>query len=284
MAIPAVILSQVLIALKWSDAKWGTLVSILIIALALFARADHGLTVSVRHEAEDLLSRTFHSEDRVTEEMLQTLPPVVAKWLRATQVVGKPRMSSVYLKQAGRLRLKENARWMRVEAAQLVGTHHPEFIWYARVHLLPFVWFRGRDIFRDGRGNMLIRLLSIIPIADARSKEVDEASLVRFLGEMVWYPTAALESYVTWEQIDSSSARATIAHGGKQVSGVFTFNERGEVVTFRAHRYFARGGEFSLENWVVSMGQYVEIQGIRLPLRAEVTWELETGIFYLVQA
>ncbi len=280
VAIPAVVLSQVLIALRWGDAKWGTLANVMILILALLARADHRLGLNVEREVEDLIRATIGMEEKVvTYDMIDRLPEVVQKWLRASHVVGQPKITNVYVRQTGRLRLEPGGRWMSVKAVQFVRTQHPGFIWNARVRSFPFVWFRGRDKFQDGRGNMVIRLFSFIPVADAGGEEIDQASLVRFLGEMVWYPTAALRSYITWKQIDSTSAIATITYGGISASGIFTFNERGEVVTFTADRYFHHRGEFTLKKWIVDVGQYAKVGGARVPIEAQVSWQFDEGKF-----
>lgn len=55
----------------------------------------------------------------------------------------------------------------------------------------------------NGHGNMLIKIFSTFTIADAKGSEMDYSSLIRFLSEAPWYPTALLPSeYLQWEEID----------------------------------------------------------------------------------
>ena len=49
---------------------------------------------------------------------------------------------------------------------------------------------------------------------DAKGKEIDQGALLRYLGEIVWVPSAALSDYITWEEMDSTTARATMSYEG----------------------------------------------------------------------
>lgn len=62
--------------------------------------------------------------------------------------------------------------WMRVEAEQYISTNPPGFIWKAGVKS-PFLHFSGRDKYENGEGHLLIKLFSLIPVVDAKGKEID---------------------------------------------------------------------------------------------------------------
>ena len=64
--------------------------------------------------------------------------------------------------------------------------------------------------------------------------------MLRYLGEIVWVPSAALSDYITWEEMDSTTARATMSYGGITASGIFKFDENGAFVSFEADRYYYR--------------------------------------------
>jgi len=71
-----------------------------------------------------------------------------------------------------------------------------------------------RDKYDGREGNMLVKLLSTMPIADAKGPEVDVSSIHRYIDEMPWFPTAFLnEEYIAWEPIDSFHAKAVITDG-----------------------------------------------------------------------
>ncbi|HLV10789.1 MAG TPA: DUF6544 family protein, partial [Halanaerobiales bacterium] len=143
----------------------------------------------------------------------------------------------------------------------------------------PFFHISGRDKYYNGRGEMLIKPLSLFTIADSKGEEIDQGTLLRYLAEMVWFPTAAINDYLQWEELDSHSARATMSYGDITASGIFNFNDKGEVINFIAKRYMEKDGHYELETWSPVMDNYQEVNGIKIPTRGEVIWKLETGDF-----
>jgi len=126
---------------------------------------------------------------------------------------------------------------------------------------------------------MLIKLFSLIPIANASGPEIDQGTLMRFLAEITWFPTIALSDYIQWEHVDTHRARAIMSYGGLSVSGIFSFDENGDVISFEGSRYYEQEGNYSLETWFISVSGYKVFDGLRIPSAAEVTWKLEDGDF-----
>ncbi|MBO8172829.1 MAG: hypothetical protein H0Z33_13200 [Bacillaceae bacterium] len=215
----------------------------------------------------------------IREEDLKLLPEPVQTWLKASQVVGKEYIRTIRLKQKGMLRTAPDKNWMPFTAEQYFTTQPPAFLWKARVKFAPFLFITGKDKYVQGRGNMRIKLLSLFTLANARGDEMDQGTMIRYLGEITWFPTAALSNYVEWESIDSHSAKATMHYGGVTASGIFTFDNQGKIHKFTAERYMERKGTYSLETWSTKVDQYKEFGGFRIPARAEVTWHLDSGDF-----
>ena len=164
---------------------------------------------------------------------------------------------------------------MAVEARQFFSVDPPGFVWVADVKAAPFIHLAGRDKYEDGHGHMLIKLLSLFPVANASGPETDQGTLLRFLAEIVWFPTAALESYISWEEVDRSTARATMSFGGTTASGLFTFDEEGDFRRFEARRYYGK----EMETWVITAGDHENLGGLRIPVTSKVTWQLPEGDF-----
>lgn len=219
------------------------------------------------------------SRDIIEKEDLEALPECVQKWLESAQVIGKGKINTARLQQKAYLRTTPKGKWMPTEAQQYFRVDEPGFIWQARIKAAPFVHIAGRDKYADGKGHMLIKILSLKSVADARGPEIDQGVLLRFLAETVWFPTAALSSYITWEEINPHSAKATMSYKGVSASGVFTFNEQGDFVSFSAKRYMDSGGKSTLEDWFVIATDYEQLSGVRIPTQGEVTWKLKTGDF-----
>jgi len=238
----------------------------------------------VKNEVEDLFRKSKEiTPEVVTETDLEKLPEPVQKWLRNSQVVGKKKIFTVRLKQKGLIRIKEGQSWMAAEAEQYFTIDEPGFVWKTKVKMAPLLYFAGIDKYYEGKGNMLIKLLSLITVVNASGKEIDQSTMLRYLGETVWFPTAALSNYIKWEGIDSNSARATMSYGGVTASAVFKFNEKNEVIGFACERYMTVNDHYVLENYSVHLKDYGELNGIRIPIKGEAVWNLKTGDFSYYQ-
>lgn len=276
-AAPAVVLSQTLIFGNWSDAKFGTVANILVLIGVVLAFGSWRFNGMVQREIDELRANTVKVEEVLTREMIAGLPPVVQKWLERSNVIGKKRVHTVYIRQKGEMKTAPDGKWIPFEAEQYNSVNPPGFIWRTNIEAMPGVSMTGRDRYVDGRGHMLIKLLSLFPVADAQGLETDQGAMLRNLAEICWFPSAALSDYIRWEQTDTLSATATMTNGGITASGTFHFNEESDMVSFEAKRYYARKEGATLEDWRVVNTGYREFNGVRIPHKSEVAWKLAAG-------
>lgn len=261
-------------------------IGIIFAIIILFFTASFIANLQFVHKANKEVVEFFNTNVKPKDEVkiinqtdLEALPASVQKWLEYSQVIGKEEIISARSKQTVVMKLSQKQHWMPVEAEQYFTIDEPGFIWRAKVKAAPAIHIAARDKYHRGEGNMLIKINSLITIADSHGKEMDQGTLLRYLAEIVWVPTAALRDYIQWEEIDANSALATMSYQGVTASGVFTFNDQGEVLNFTAERYGEFNGEFRLETWLVLMEDYREFEGIRVPTKGEVVWKLKDGDF-----
>jgi hypothetical protein len=119
---------------------------------------------------------------------------------------------------------------------------------------------------------------------DARGADVDQGSLMRYLNEIMWFPTAFLGDNITWEAIDDDSARVTLTDRGESVSAVLTFDEEGRLANFVGERYYHAGTpESVLLTWSTPITSYGEFEGLRLPAGGHGVWHLDSGEFTYIE-
>lgn len=282
VAIPAVVLSQGLIFTAWQDAKFGTLANVLVAVGMLLAWSSWRFTGMIDRELQTFLPEKMPAQEVVLRANdLAALPPIVQAWLDHSNCIGKPLPQAFQLRQQGAMRTSPDGKWMPFEARQTTRTSQPGFIWTVQVAAAPLIQLVGRDKYLDGKGYMLIKLLSLVPIADAHGPETDQGALLRYLGEIIWCPGGALSEQIHWETVDSLSAKATMRYGGVEASGIFTFSVEGDPLRFEAMRYYNRKGGATLEKWRVDVDpkSFREFEDVRVPTRSTVSWALETGDF-----
>ncbi|MGF2412736.1 DUF6544 family protein [Ferruginibacter sp.] len=281
ISIIAFALSQILIISVWKDAKFGSIANIIILLIAIPSFATNRFNSIANEEAKVLLAGTLNSDKVIiTKEMLTNLPPVIQKWLTHSGVIGKQKINTVRLQQRGTLKTTMKSKWIRFTANQYFNVEDPAFVWKANVEMMPLVTLNGRDKFINGKGSLVIKALSLFTVAKGDDNEkINSASMIRYLSETMWFPTAALNNYIKWEVVDSLSAKAIMTYQGVTVSGIFKFNEAGDIVAFTANRYYGTDDKASEEKWLIETTGYKNFNDIRIPYKNKVTWQLKEGDF-----
>jgi hypothetical protein len=220
-----------------------------------------------------MLSGVTDKKEILTENKISHLPSIVQKWLRNSGAVGKEMIRSVHLKQKGLIKMKpEQESWYEANAEQWFTVDDPAFTWKVKVDMMPLLFFTGRDMFKDGKGSMIIKILSLINVVNASDNEkLNQATLQRYLGEIVWFPTSALSPLIKWEEVDSLTAKATMIFNNTTGSALFTFNEKGDFIKFSAMRYMGTEENSQLKEWIITLNQYKTYDGIKIPVKGEAT-------------
>ena len=210
----------------------------------------------------------------IAERDLQRFPEPVQRWLRYSKVVGTELPTTVRLRQDGQFQM-EGREWMPFIAEQYFTITPPAFLWKATFRMAPLLSVNGRDRYQSGEGSIEMRVISLVPVANKTGGGLNQGALLRFLGEIQWFPAAALADYITWETVDSQSARATMTDGGIGAAMTFTFAADGRLIESAAVRYNdARGRN---EPWVNRNDSDGEFGGIRVPVAGEARWQYESG-------
>jgi hypothetical protein len=215
------------------------------------------------------------SQKVVTAEMLQGLPEPVQRYLTYTEVVGKPWVDTVRIRQAGKFRPRRDGPWMDMTAEQYYTTNPPGFVWDATLYLGGLPLLRIRDRYFQGQGHMFAKLAAIIPIFDERGEKLTQGTMQRYLSEIIWCPAAFLNDYITWRAIDNHSAEATFTDHGRSVSAIFYFDDQGRFTNLKAERY--NQADDRLQTWMTPVDEFGEIAGLKLGTRGRALWVQEEG-------
>ena len=215
----------------------------------------------------------------ITEADLAGLPEPVRRNLHYTGVIGKPRIRTVSLKQKGFFRLKPGKNWLPVRGTQYFTTEPPGFIWQAKIKMNPLLWISGEDTYSRGKGNMKMKLWSFSKFSDVSGPKLDQGTMLRYLSEIIWFPTAYLSNYLEWGPVDSDTSQVTMKYGGVTASALLSYDHEGRLTGFVADRYMGGKDDATLEKWSVVPSEYKEIHGLMIPVKGEVTWNLASGDF-----
>jgi hypothetical protein len=206
---------------------------------------------------------------------LAGLPAPVVRYFDFALTPGQLLVRGARLRQTGAMALRPNS-WSRFTATEYFGVDPPGFVWDANIHVAPLVSVHVRDGYWAGEGTMTGKLAAIVPVVDEHgTPEMASAELLRYLAEAVLLPTALLPRHgIAWTALDDQSARATVTDAGMTVSCDVSFGERNQIERIRAMRYRDVGGKCVLVPWVGHFGDYRRIDGMMIPMFADVEWVL----------
>jgi hypothetical protein len=279
-AAVGVVLSQALIVLHWPDAWAGTAANLLVAVAVIVAVSTARFERRIDGEAEALLASPIAAAPSlVRPHEVAPLPAPVRRWLERSGVVGRERAHTVRLRQRGGIRTARDRAFMPAEAEQYFTVDPPGFVWRVHARMMRVLPIVGRDRYADGRGHMLIKVASLVPVADGTGPEIDQGSLLRYLAEIIWFPSAALSRSITWEPDDDSSATATITSGGITATARFTFDDQGRGAGMTARRHIAGDQGGTLRTWTGSNSEWRVIRGVEIPVRGVVSWKMDEGDF-----
>jgi len=215
----------------------------------------------------------------ITEEMLQELPEPVQRYMKYTGVIGKPWIENVCLKQIGRFLQGSDKPWMAMKAEQSYTTDPAGFIWNAAFRIAGLPLLRAVDRYEKGKGHMTGKLAGVVKLFDVDGDKLDRGAMLRYLSEMIWFPTAFLGENITWESRDDHSAQVIFTEAGRSVQGSMFFDEEGRFTNFKARRYRMVGDKFSLDWWSTPVVEYKTLAGLNLPVKGQAVWNFPAGDF-----
>lgn len=275
IAFTAILLSQTLIFQHWQDARFGSIVNLLLLLVCISAYGKWHFDRIVQRELVTFQAEKATPAPEHTASM-KALPAPVQAWLKYSGV--QEGLQVAHLHQTGRMRLEPGSNWLPVKAEQWFRIDKPGFLWHADVGNA-MVRFSGRDKYHHGKGNMLIKLYNIWPVVDASGSQIDQGVAVRYLAEIVWLPQAALSPYIEWKEAGPTAATATLNYKGVTAQGKFTFNSKGQIIRFEAMRYYDKARV--MKPWIIHIDKnsYKSLGGFVIPAKASVTWQLDSGDF-----
>ncbi|MBF8296736.1 MAG: hypothetical protein HW389_3281 [Bacteroidetes bacterium] len=282
-AAPGVILSQVLIIISWTDAKFGTIANVLILL---------PLTISILNSLPSSFANLYKAEVRkglastagmpiVREEEIAHLPTPVQKYLRYAGVIGKPHVRNMRVRCTGQIRPKMDGGWLDFESQQYNFFDNPARLFFieSSMYGLPF---DGLHAYVGPAAIMQIKVAAMLLVVDAKGPEMNQGETVTMFNDMcVMAPATLINKIIQWESIDSLTAKATFTNEGNTISAVLYFNESGELVNFTSDdRYQSEDGKvYKNYRWSTPMKNYKDFGGIKIATFGEASWQTPNGEF-----
>ena len=217
-----------------------------------------------------------------TASDFEDFPAAVRKYIENSGYIGKPKMNLVKMEY-------RDVAFKRGRSGPELTIDYTQYDYAAKPGRLALIEssmfgipFQGYDYYLDGKGGMKGVLAKLFTLFDQTGEDMDKACLATFLAECMFVPTVLLQDYIAFEEISEYEVKATITAYGQTVSGIFSFNEAYEMVTFCTEDRAVYGSDGTIEYvpWSAVCGNYeIGEDGIRHPTVFQAVWNYKDGDF-----
>ncbi|NLI91472.1 MAG: hypothetical protein GX434_04490 [Peptococcaceae bacterium] len=259
----------------------GILAAIILLAVLYFIQPYSPLKSDFNQTAARLISGTKAETGVFSQEDIAKLPAPVQKYFTRCGYIGTPKMSwmkTVFEKDIP-FSTGVNKPAIKIDYMQYNFVKTPNRIAFIDSSMKG-VPFQGFDSFIQGVGSMKGVVAKAVTLFDQRDGDMDRACLVTVLSESLYVPNIALQDYIQWEAIDDTHAKATITFSGIKASGIFTFNEAGEMLEFRTNDRTNTSFDGSKQSipWSAICEDYKQNEkGILQPTGFKAVWHYPEG-------
>lgn len=144
------------------------------------------------------------------------------------------------------------------------------------------ILFEGYDSYREGQAGMQGVLAKFIPLFHQKGKELEQGTLVTILAESLLLPNILYSPNIDFEQISENQVKGTLKKNHIEVSGIFTFNEQKEYVSFFTEKraQVDNKGNVQYLPWIARCENYQkDEQGFYRPTQFKAIWKEEEEEF-----
>ncbi len=221
----------------------------------------------------------------VTESDLEALPPPAQRFLRFMRVPGRPRSWSFCARWEGRFRRAPDASWMPCEVWQYNSAVDVARIFHMRLRLGGVLPTYIRDLYVQGGGHMVGKVLDAFPVVDDASEKVTIGELVTYLNDALMFaPSMLLGPGTTWSAVDDGSFDVALEDRSTRVSGRVFVDERGALTDFSTTDRFGvdpdrKSDGLTRARWTTPVRDWAVVEGHLRPLGSCATWHFPGGDF-----
>jgi hypothetical protein len=223
----------------------------------------------------EALERTKGNQAEIlTEKDIVHLPRTVQEYLRLVGVIGREKVMNFRAEFRGGIRSGPGEKFMSLHSVQYNFIEEPTRLFHivAKKMGIPA---RGNHIYRDQKATMLIKLLGLFTVSDAKGWQMDQGETVTVFNDMCFMaPASLIDKRIEWTQIEDRSVNAKFTNGSISISATLYFNDKGELVDFVSNDRFETIDGRSYHNfpWSTPVTAYTDINGYHLPSVAKLIY------------
>ena len=278
IGLVALLLSQVLIATNWTDAKFGTIPNIIMLVVILLTMGSYFFEKNYQTDVTtNLHTNRSTATEIITEADIKSLPVVVQQYLIYSGSVGKPKVNNMKITFQGEMRDKSR-EYFAFRSEQYNFFNEPARLFFMKAKIFGLT-IPGYHKYVNAKASMDIRIFGLISVAKHQAGALDKAETVTVFNDMcMMAPATLIDKRIVWQEIDSQSTKATFTNRGISISAMLYFNDSHQLTNFvsddRTDINEAKQYRFS-----TPVSGYKNFNGYNLPSYGEAIWHYPDGAF-----
>jgi hypothetical protein len=278
IAVIAVIISQVLIITVWKDAKFGTILNIIILFVAVASWATYHFEMGFKTDVKRHITQTnFSNNDLLTEADIALLPIPIQKYIRYAGAVNKPKVKNMKIVFDGEMRDK-GKDFFKFTSTQYNFFDDPTRLFFMKAKMYG-VPVPGYHCYQNKTATMQIKLLGLFNIVNVKGTEMNKAETVTVFNDMcLMAPATLIDNRIAWTAIDSLSAKAIFTNGINKITATLYFNEIGQLINFISDDRYAIT-DMKQYRFSTPVKEYTQMNGINIWKYGETIWHYPDGEF-----
>lgn len=233
--------------------------------------------IFLKDRAGLILSNKHHDDQIFTDQIVSRLPEPLIKYLRVCGYMNTPVPFNADVTWSGSyIRMSPERDWGQLKTVQFNSVDPIGRVAYMKFLKMPVA---GRDLYRNGYGEMKGKLLGLFRIIFDNSRETAQSVLLTTFCEFTMVPGYLLSEKVRWEAVDNKSVRGILSDNGIRVTAQFNFNDEGFLTGVEtADRYYTEGkNNYRKVKFSAVIESYKRQGQIMIPERMKAVWHLPEG-------
>ncbi len=272
-----VILSQIVIILSWSDAKFGTIPNIIILVVIIASVGTHLFEQGYKNDvAYNLEHNNELNETVLSENDINHLPSSVQKYLHYVGAIGKPITKNFSAVFEGQLRDKQKE--FSFISEQYNFFKEPARLFFVKGKMYG-ITVPGYHKYMKQEAKMDIKLFGLIPVVKEKGKVMFSSETVTIFVELCYYaPSLLADKNIAWEEIDSLTAKATFTNKNATITATLHFNKEGQLINFISDDR-TDVSDMKQYRFSTPVSEYKTYEGHTVPTVIKLVWHYPDGEF-----
>jgi len=212
-----------------------------------------------------------------TNDLVRSLPELIKKHLRLCGYINTPVPinANVIWKECF-FKMSPEKDWGKIQTLQFNSVKPIARVAYMKFSSMPI---SARDIYKDGYGEMKVKLFNLLRIAFENNRETAQSALITSFAQFLIIPGYFVLENVNWTTINDYTLEATLTDKGIIVTGLFYFNEEGFLYKFETEdRYYSLGkNKYKKVKYSGIIDSYKKQGDLRIAEKVRVMWHLPEG-------